>query len=155
MKKDTMTPPLNLDDIVRAHRDMYQIGIANQLELQARLVDWSRDIPVTERLYEACFVAFRYRFQGAEDGSLDTIHLVGTKESDGNPRITNVITGIYQNSIYTLSGSHYKTESLIQRDIPPEYLAVVCKSLHGTRLAKMIEAPYWMSLLHVAGSVFH
>lgn len=155
MKKDRMTPPISLDSIVRANRDLFELAIANELEVQARLVSMPRDISVTERLYEACFVAFRYRFPEVKDGSHDTIHLVGTKCSDGNPRITNLITGIYRDSIYTLSGSHYKIESTLAGEIPPEYLAVICKSIQGTRLAEYIKAPPWESLLPLTGSVLH
>lgn len=155
MMKDRMTPPISLDDIVRANRDKYEIAIATEFELKAKLVRRPRDIPVTERLYEACFVAFRYRLPGTEDGSRDTIHLLGTKGSDGNPRITSVITGIYQDSVYTFSGSHYMIESMINREIPPEYLAVVCKSLHGTLLADVVKAPCWMSLIPLIATRLH
>lgn len=155
MKKDRMTPPISLDSIVRANRDLFELAIANELELKAKLVSMPRNISVTERLYEACFVAFHYRFPEVKDGSRDTIHLVGTKCSDGNPRITNLITGIYRDSIYTLSGSHYKIESTLTGEIPPEYLAVICKSIQGTRLAEYIKAPPWESLLPLTGSVLH
>lgn len=155
MIKDRNIAPTSLDDIVRAHRDMFEIGIATEAELRSRCITRHRDAPVTEQLYEVCFVAFRYRFPGAEGGSQDTIHLIGTKESDGNPRITNVITGIYQDSVFTFSGSHYKIETMLKREVPPEYLAVVCKSIEGTRLAEHICAPHWMTLLPAASSVLH
>lgn len=155
MINDRMIPPASLYDIVRANNNEFEISIASELELKARLISMPRDISVTERLFEACFVAFRYRFPEVKDGSRDTIHLVGTKCSDGNPRITNLITGIYRDSIYTLSGSHYKIESTLAGEIPPEYLAVICKSIQGTRLAEYIKAPPWESLLPLTGSVLH
>jgi len=131
--------PKSLDDIIRANRDKAQLRLTNDEEIfelhQVITPDSPKDVIDGWNLITL--------YQPAAD--FTQVFLLGDFRSNGNNRITSVVTGIDLDKqlLVTKSGSLYQLGTPKNGDPDPDQLYMVCAAFHSWGFGKMLGVPHF------------
>ena len=129
--------PKSLDEIIRHNRDFAQLRITTDIEIM-KLYAPLTQVRVKEVINDWRFISLVLQYN---DKTLNQVHLLGDKDSNGLPRITSIVRKIDldRQLIYTNSGSLYQLGSPGSGEPNQSQLYLICAAFNNWGIGKEFE----------------
>lgn len=123
---DNLIPKI-LDDIIRKNRELVELGLSTDDEIQALYAEMPPGLPVKDIVNDWRLISLREKKSG-----LAQVLLLGRSQNENFAWVTSSIVKIdlNRNCVMTKSGSYYGLGSRGDGEPPREQLMHVCATLH-------------------------